>query len=359
MGSYYDDYYNKNLKKTQDEIKKQQTQNTTTSNAYVADLNAIVDKNISNSVNKVQGEIDKLPTQYQSGFDANAIQQKINERQVAERMANMGMTNSGLNRTQQTAINIQRSNADAALRTQINSATNSLKQQIADLYASGESQKAENSAKARYDLEQKNQAVYENMMNNLYSSSSAYEKAMIEADAKAKEARIKAAQEKQKQYTKWALENGYGYDSKGNLIYTGLVKNNSGEYVDIEDKTSSLKTPTNEEYDEIFNMYVMEEGYKNPEKFIKSVLKKYPGYNTDAIIDYLEAVQMSSDGGKNYGPWYTLGLGYGGIDENGSISFGNKNVTTMQDLYNRLKNAGYDSDVAKKMVINYQHYMGI
>lgn len=195
MGSYYDDYYNKNLKKTQDEIKKQQTQNTTTSNAYVADLNAIVDKNISNSVNKVQGEIDKLPTQYQSSFDANAIQQLINERQVAERMANMGMTNSGLNRTQQTAINIQRSNADAALRTQINSATNSLKQQIADLYASGESQKAENSAKARYDLEQKNQAVYENMMNNLYSSSSAYEKAMIEADAKAEEARIKAAQE--------------------------------------------------------------------------------------------------------------------------------------------------------------------
>lgn len=195
MGSYYDDHYNKNLKKTQDEIKKQQAQNTATSNAYVADLNAIVDKNISNSVNKVQGEIDKLPTQYQSGFDANAIQQKINERQVAERMANMGLTNSGLNRTQQTAINIQRSNADAALRQQINGATNSLKQQIADLYASGESQKAENSAKARYDLEQKNQAVYENMMNNLYSSSSAYEKAMIEADAKAEEARIKAEQE--------------------------------------------------------------------------------------------------------------------------------------------------------------------
>ena len=194
MGSYYDDYYNKNLKKTQDEIKKQQTQNTTTSNAYVADLNAIVDKNISNSVNKVQGEIDKLPTQYQSSFDANAIQQLINERQVAERMANMGMTNSGLNRTQQTAINIQRSNADAALRTQINSATNSLKQQIADLYASGESQKAENSAKARYELEQKNQAVYSTMMDNLYSNANAYEKARIEADAKAEEARIKAEQ---------------------------------------------------------------------------------------------------------------------------------------------------------------------
>lgn len=359
MGSYYDEFYKKNLKKTQEEIKKQQDQNTATSNAYVADINSIVDKNISNSVNKVQGQIDSLPTQYQTSFDANAIQQKINERQVAERMANMGMTNSGLNRTQQTAINIQRSNADAALRQQINGATNSLRQQIADLYASGESQKAENAAKERYNLEQKNQSVYDTMMNNLYSNASAYEKARIEADAKAEEARIKAAQEKAERYEKWALENGYGYDSKGNLVYTGKVKNDSGEYIDVESGTSSLKMPTTEEYDDIFNMYVMEEGYKNPEKFIKSILKKYPGYNTDAIIDYLEAVQLDSDGGKNYGPWYTLGLGYGGIDENGSISFGNKNVTTMQDLYNRLKKAGYSSDVAEKMVINYQHYMGI
>lgn len=195
MGSYYDEFYKKNLKKTQEEIKKQQDQNTATSNAYVADINSIVDKNISNSVNKVQGQIDSLPTQYQTSFDANAIQQKINERQVAERMANMGMTNSGLNRTQQTAINIQRSNADAALRQQINGATNSLRQQIADLYASGESQKAENAAKERYNLEQKNQSVYDTGMSNLYSAASDYENARIEADTKIEEARIKAEQE--------------------------------------------------------------------------------------------------------------------------------------------------------------------
>ena len=360
MGSYYDEYVKKYTKQTQDEIKKQQDQNTATSNAYVADINAIVDTNISNSVNKVQGQIDSLPTQYQSSFDANAIQQKINERQVAERMANMGLTNSGLNRTQQTAINVQRSNADAALRTQINSATNSLKQQIADLYASGESQKAEDSAKARYELEQKNQSVYDTMMSNLYSNASAYETAQIDANAKIEEARIKAEQEAQKNYVSWALENGYGYDKNGNLVWTGKVKDSTGSYVDIESVgATQLKTPTNAEYDNIFNMYVMEEGYKNPEKFIKTVLKKYPGYDTDAIIDYLEAVQMKSDGGGNYGAWYKLGFGYGGIDENGSISFGNKNVTTMQELYERLIAAGYDKDAAEKMVINYQHHMGI
>lgn len=289
MGSYYDDHYNKNLKKTQDEIKKQQAQNTATSNAYVADLNAIVDKNISNSVNKVQGEIDKLPTQYQSSFDANAIQQLINERQVAERMANMGMTNSGLNRTQQTAINIQRSNADAALRTQINSATNSLKQQIADLYASGESQKAENSAKARYELEQKNQAVYENMMNNLYSSSSAYEKAMIEADAKAEEARIKAAQEKQKQYTKWALENGYDYDSVLETaigLYNPDYEANSPQNANLLTYIERLEALG---YDQAVLEVLLQEVVANASK-----PKEMPSY-IKPLVDIFEGVKKSFD----------------------------------------------------------------
>lgn len=268
MGSYYDDHYNKNLKKTQDEIKKQQAQNTATSNAYVADLNAIVDKNISNSVNKVQGEIDKLPTQYQSGFDANAIQQKINERQVAERMANMGMTNSGLNRTQQTAINIQRSNADAALRTQINSATNSLKQQIADLYASGESQKAENSAKARYDLEQKNQAVYENMMNNLSSNASAYEKAMIEAE---------------QEQEKWYLNNGYAKNSNGQWQYVG--KNRNSKTFTMDEYDSALETA--------IGLYNPDYGAKDPQNanllaYIERLADM--GYDTAVLDDLLQEV---------------------------------------------------------------------
>ena len=236
MGSYFDEHYNKNLAATQAEIKKKQDANTAASNQYVADINAIVDKSTDNAVSKVQGEIDKLPASYQSSFDANAIQQKINERQLGERMANLGMTNSGLNRTQQTAINIQRSNADAAIRTQINGVTNSLRQQIADLYASGESQKAENSSKARYELEQKNQSVYDTMMNNLYSNASAYETARIEADAKAEEARIKAAQEQEK----WYLQNGYTKNANGQWQYVG--KNRNSKTFTMDEYDSALET---------------------------------------------------------------------------------------------------------------------
>ena len=280
---YYESYLKKHQAEIEKEIKRKQDANTAASNQYVSDINTIVDNSTNNAVNKVQGEIDKLPTAFQSSFDANAVQQKINERQTAEHMANLGLTNSGLNRTQQTAFAIQRSNADAALRQQINATTASLKQQIADLYASGESQKAENQAKARYELEQKNQSIYDTAMENLYNNANAYANAQIEAEAKAREASIKALQEKQERYEKWALENGYEYDKNGNLVYTGKVKNSDGEYVYIDDAESlnegsgtsrsggTYTLKSNSDYNDAYD-YVIKEGV--PESIASASLMK-------------------------------------------------------------------------------------
>jgi hypothetical protein len=194
-------------------------------------------------------------------------------------MANLGLTNSGLNRTQQTAFAIQRSNADAALRQQINATTVSLKQQIADLYASGEAQKAENQAKARYELEQRNLSVYDTEMDKLYSGASAYEKAQIEAAAKAEEARIKAAQKQQERYEKWALENGYEYDKSGKLVYTGRIKNEDGEYTYLEDSPYAPSSRSNGYYTSKSNLdyndaydYVIKEGV--PESIASASLMK-------------------------------------------------------------------------------------
>lgn len=169
----YDKYIKENTAATNKKIEQRS-----------AGLNQIVDNATNQAVGKVQTEIDKLPTAYQSAYDVNAIQQKINEREVAERMANLGLTNSGLNRTQQTAINIQRANADAALTQQKNAVTASLKQQIADLYASGENQKAQNKLNvynAYMDELDSNAVAY---ANNQASNRAAVAKARIEAQAK-------------------------------------------------------------------------------------------------------------------------------------------------------------------------------
>lgn len=191
--NYRKNYIDENQKQTDKIIAERQKAAADTSNKYIKDLGAIIDENAAYSVNKIQGEIDKLPASYQYAFDANAIQQKINERQTAERMANLGLTNSGLNRTQLTAFAVQRSNADAALRQQVNSATNSLKQQIADVYAEAASKKSEIAADEKNKLAQTNQSIYNTLYDNLYSNADAYANTMYENEALIEKAKIEAA----------------------------------------------------------------------------------------------------------------------------------------------------------------------
>lgn len=52
---------------------------------------------------------------YEDAYRENAVQKAINERQVAESMANMGLRDSGLNRTQQTAVQLGYANNNAVI----------------------------------------------------------------------------------------------------------------------------------------------------------------------------------------------------------------------------------------------------
>ena len=52
---------------------------------------------------------------YEDQYRDNAVQKAINERQVAESMANLGLTDSGLDRTQQTAVILSAANNRAAI----------------------------------------------------------------------------------------------------------------------------------------------------------------------------------------------------------------------------------------------------
>lgn len=55
---------------------------------------------------------------YEDQYRENAVQKAINERQVAESMANLGLTDSGLNRTQQTAVQLSYANNKAGIDRQ-------------------------------------------------------------------------------------------------------------------------------------------------------------------------------------------------------------------------------------------------
>lgn len=69
------------------------------------------------SRNQIQREteekIRREEQAYQGLYDENAVQEKVAQLNVEERLANLGLTDSGLNRTQQTALAATRARADA------------------------------------------------------------------------------------------------------------------------------------------------------------------------------------------------------------------------------------------------------
>lgn len=96
----YDDNNLKNLNAQKNLIEE-------TANKNITDLNA-------------EGELAKKETEasYEGLINTQNVQRLINEKKVAETMANLGLSDSGLNRTQQTAVQLSHSNAVAQLQLQ-------------------------------------------------------------------------------------------------------------------------------------------------------------------------------------------------------------------------------------------------
>lgn len=84
-----------------------------------------------------EGQIDDARVAYEDDYRANAVQKEINQRMVAENMANMGLTDSGLNRTQQTAVQLsyanQKGNIDLARQKQIDAFVREMNTQLATI----------------------------------------------------------------------------------------------------------------------------------------------------------------------------------------------------------------------------------
>ncbi len=76
--------------------------------------------------------VKQTEASYLTQFDANAAQQIAAERNLKEQMANAGLTESGFNATNQTAVQIARQNADAQTRTAKQAAVDAILQGVAE-----------------------------------------------------------------------------------------------------------------------------------------------------------------------------------------------------------------------------------
>ena len=159
---YVDSLYNQGLNNANN-LKEQRTQADV---AFIKQVQDAIDKSTASAAKPYQTQIEQLPSQYQKLYDTNAVQELVNRRQVQETMANMGLTDSGLNRTQQTAIAIQRGNADAAARLEQQQKTQELQDKIAQLMESGAAQKQQQEAAIRNDSAN----WYNNLLGDMYNN---------------------------------------------------------------------------------------------------------------------------------------------------------------------------------------------
>ena len=74
--------------------------------ADIASSDKVYDTQKLQTQNTYNRQIDETSKAYEDLYDENAVQRLINEQEIAENMANLGLTDSGLNRTQQTAVQL-------------------------------------------------------------------------------------------------------------------------------------------------------------------------------------------------------------------------------------------------------------
>lgn len=174
--------------------------------------------NSRNEVNKQYDTANNLITEnyntqikdtsdsYESALRTNEVQKLINERAVARRSAELGLTDSGLNRTQQTAVQLSYSNQKGNLEVQRQKAVDTLAAAMRTQIAQNESKRSS----ALTEIENTRNANILQAENNFNSSvnSTAAElyKSEQEAKAKVEAARIESE-------TKAKAENKLDYSA--------------------------------------------------------------------------------------------------------------------------------------------------
>ena len=163
-------------------------------------------------------KIKDTNSSYDDLYRENAVQKLINERQIAENMESLGLTDSGLNRTQQTATQLSYANTKGKIDTQKQKAIDSLTLELAGKISAIDANKLSAAENIR--------STYKNNWNSQAQS--------IYSDELEKEAAIQKAQYEYQsklieQQAKDYKEYGYMINRYSNLLnpdYTGTLRQN-------------------------------------------------------------------------------------------------------------------------------------
>ena len=143
----------------------------------------------SDTVSQIYGsEIDTAKKDYEDLYRQNAVQKYVNKKQIAETMANNGLTVSGLNRTQQTANQLSYANSKNKIDIKLNDTVESIRNimnskltdientragKVADIeqsYDDAAMSAAQNEYKTEYDAEVERQKAENDLALAMYKA---------------------------------------------------------------------------------------------------------------------------------------------------------------------------------------------
>lgn len=134
-----------------------------------ADINTF-SSGYDSQINNTQAVYDKKIADekiaYDSEYQKNAVQKLINEKKIAETNANLGLTDSGLNRTQQTAAQLSYANQKGKIDLARQSALDNLTLAMTDAITSLQNEKASGIR----DIENKWKSYSEKQAQNTYNT---------------------------------------------------------------------------------------------------------------------------------------------------------------------------------------------
>ncbi len=148
------------LDKQTQAYKKLVAQYTAANKQYLADISKSYDAQSKNAHSNANAAAAALEKDFRKSYDLNEIQNLISRRLLKEKMANLGLTQSGLNASSNTALAISRQNADDRVTASKAAAAAKIKAQLNNTLASINAAKASDSAKAAKDLADKLSNAY-------------------------------------------------------------------------------------------------------------------------------------------------------------------------------------------------------
>lgn len=160
---YYDEIYAEG-KKSLDKLHEQKK---TTDAETLKQIEAGIDKATATSTAQYQQRIDAAPLESRKLYDQNAISDAVSKKRVQESLANMGLTDSGLTSSMQTALAIQKQKADATVRRDEAAKVQSYQNAIDQIIADGEAKKSD----ARISAEKATADWYSGALAELENSS--------------------------------------------------------------------------------------------------------------------------------------------------------------------------------------------